>query len=88
MDKEGRMTYTDSINRRRRCVMSTAEAKRRAKKKFIAEKLEGITFRVPVGQESRIQEHAKSQGESTNAFIYRAVNEAIERDGEKAKTED
>ena len=68
--------------------MSTDEAKRRAKKKFIAEKLEGITFRVPVGQKSRIQEHAKSQGESTNAFIYRAVNEAIERDGEKAKTED
>ena len=36
--------------------MSTEEAKRRAKKKFIAEKLEGITFRVPVGQKSRIQE--------------------------------
>ena len=68
--------------------MSTDEAKRRAQKKFIAEKLEGITFRVPVGQKSRIQEHAKSQGESTNAFIYSAVNEAIERDEEKAKTED
>ena len=38
--------------------MSTEEAKRRAKKKFIAEKLEGITFRVPIGQKSRIQEHA------------------------------
>lgn len=35
---------------------------------------------MPVGQKSRIQEHAKSQGESTNAFIYRAVNEAMERD--------
>ena len=67
--------------------MSTEEAKRRAKKKFIAEKLEGISFRVPVGQKSRIQEHAKSQGESTNAFIYRAVNEAIERD-EKADREE
>ena len=62
--------------------------KRRAKKKFIAEKLEGITFRVPVGQKSRIQEHAKSQGESTNAFIYRAVNEAIERDEKKADREE
>ena len=82
------MTYTDTINERRRCAMSTDEAKRRAKKKFIAEKLEGITFRVPVGQKSRIQEHAKAQGESTNAFIYRAVNEAIERDDKKSKTED
>ena len=68
--------------------MSTEEATRRAKKKFIAEKLEGITFRVPVGQKSRIQEHAKSQGESTNAFIYRAVNEAIERDEKKADREE
>ena len=68
--------------------MSTEEAKRRAKKKFIAEKLEGITFRVPVGQKSRIQEHAKSQGESTNAFIYRAVNEAVERDEKEADREE
>ena len=58
------------------------------REKFIAEKLEGITFRVPVGQKSRIQEHAKSQGESTNAFIYRAVNEAIERDEKKADREE
>ena len=82
------MTYTDAINRRWKCVMSTDEAKRRAKTQFIAEKLVGITFRVPVGQKSRIQEHAKAQGESTNAFIYRAVNEAIERDEKKAKTEE
>ena len=82
------MPYTVAINKRRRCAMSTEEAKRRAKKKFIAEKLEGITFRVPVGQKSRIQEHAKSQGESTNAFIYRAVNEAIERDEKKADREE
>ena len=30
------MPYTDAINKRRRCAMSTEEAKRRAKKKFIA----------------------------------------------------
>ena len=66
--------------------MSTDEVKRRAKKKFIAEKLEGITYRVPIGQKACIQEHAKAQSESTNAFIYRAVNEAIERDGKDAKT--
>ena len=68
--------------------MSTDKTKRRAKKKKKKKKLEGITFRVPVGQKSRIQEHAKAQGESTNAFIYRAVNEAIERDEKKAKTEE
>lgn len=65
--------------------MSTDEAKRRAKKKFIAEKLEGITFRVPIGQKARIQEHAKAQGESTNAFVFRAVNETMERDQKKSE---
>ena len=32
---------------------------------------------------SRIQKHAAARGESTNAFIYRAINETIERDSEE-----
>lgn len=36
------MTYTDIINKRRRYAMSTEEAKRRAKKKFIAENWRGL----------------------------------------------
>lgn len=55
----------------------------RAIKKYESEKLDKILLRVPKGNKERIQEHAKSQGESTNAFIYRAVNETIERDGKK-----
>lgn len=55
----------------------------RAIKKYESEKLDKILLRVPKGNKERIQEHAKSQGESTNAFIYRAVNEAIERDTKK-----
>lgn len=63
--------------------MPVSESRLRANKKYQTEKLEEIKFRVPVGNKTRIQEHAKSQGESTNAFIYRAVNEAIERDLQK-----
>ena len=59
------------------------EAMDRAIKKYESEKLDKILLRVPKGNKERIQEHAKSQGESTNAFIYRAVNEAIERDTQK-----
>lgn len=62
--------------------MSTDEALRRARKKFINEKLDNITFRVPKGEKESIQEHAKTQGESTNAFIYRAVKETMQRDAE------
>ena len=60
--------------------MSPTDAQRRAIRKWQAEKAEEIKFRVPMGEKERIVAHAKSQDESTNAFIYRAVNEAIERD--------
>lgn len=56
------------------------KAQLKASKRYHQEKLEEIKFRVPKGQKLRIQEHAASKGESTNAFIFRAVNEAIDRD--------
>ena len=56
------------------------KAQLKASKRYHQEKLEEIKFRVPKGQKLRIQEHAVSKGESTNAFIFRAVNEAIDRD--------
>lgn len=60
--------------------MSTPKKQLAYSKKYINEKLDGITFRVPKGQRAIIQEHAKKMGESTNAFIKRAVDEAMERD--------
>lgn len=62
--------------------MATTEAQRRANKKFLKEKVEDIRFRVPMGRKAIIQEHAKKRGESVNAFINRAVNETMERDGD------
>lgn len=63
--------------------MAVSQLRLKSNKKYLNEKLEEIKFRVPIGNKTRIQEHAKAQGESTNAFIYRAVNEAIERDKQK-----
>lgn len=60
--------------------MSQTPSQLEASRKYHKEKLEEIKFRVPMGQKARILAHAKSRGESTNSFIYRAVNEAIERD--------
>lgn len=60
--------------------MATSEAKLRANKKHQQEKLEEIKFRVPKGEKARIQAHAAARGESTNAFLYRAVREAMERE--------
>ena len=61
------------------CV-STSEAKLRANRKHQQEKLEEIKFRVPKGNKARIQAYAQSCGESTNGFIYRAINETIARE--------
>lgn len=63
--------------------MSQTEAQLRASKKYQQEKLENITFRVPKGEKTVIQEHAKAQGESTNAFLYRAAKETMARDQQK-----
>lgn len=42
-----------------------------------------INLTVPKGEKDIIQDHAKSCGESTNAFIQRAIKEAMERDNKK-----
>lgn len=51
--------------------------------KYIAKAYDRINLTVPKGQKEIIQAHAESQGESTNGFIGRAINEAMERDKDK-----
>ena len=60
----------------------------KAIKKYEQEKVERIMFRVPKGEKARIQAHEASRGESTNAFIYRAINETIQREGETGQNHD
>mgnify|MGYP000601890253 CR=1 FL=1 len=54
--------------------MAASEAQKRAIAKWQKEKVDEVKFRV------LIQAHAKEQGESTTAFIKRAIREAMERD--------
>ena len=62
--------------------MATSKKQLAYSKKYIQEKLDEIKLRVPKGQRALIQAHAKKMGESTNAFIKRAVVEAMERDNQ------
>ena len=39
-----------------------------------------MNLRVPKGSKEIIKTHAEMHGESTNAFVYRTVMEAIQRD--------
>ena len=60
--------------------MAITEAQKRATAKWRKEKTDEIRFRVPKGERAVIQAHANHQGESTTAFIKRAIKEAMERD--------
>ena len=63
--------------------MPATEAQMRATAKWQKEKTDEVRFRVPKGERTVIQAHAKAQGETTTAFIKRAIREAMERDNAK-----
>lgn len=56
-------------------------ARIRANNKYAAKAYDRINIAVPKGRKDVIQEYAQQRGESINAFIGRAILEAMERDG-------
>lgn len=56
------------------------EAQARAHKKYIAQFVETKVRMTPERREE-IRAHAESKGESVNAFINRAIDETMEREG-------
>lgn len=47
---------------------------------WIAEKLDRVNLTMPKGKKDIIKAHAESKGERLNAFINRAIDEAMERE--------
>ena len=75
-------TYTEMwYNRAGKAVlkMPISEARKRANQAYI-DKQDEIKVRMPKGRKAEIQAHAEAMGESLNAFVGRAINEAMERD--------
>lgn len=66
--------------------MPVSKAQQRATNKYITSNYDRINLTVPKGRKAAIQAHAAAQGESVNAFIGRAIEEAMERD-KKAEAE-
>ncbi len=60
--------------------MALTEAQKRAVAKYNAANYERIELRVPRGKKAELQEYAQAHGESLNAFINRAIDEAMERE--------
>lgn len=57
-------------------------AQKRAQKAYMSRFVE-VKVRMTPERRAEIQEHAKSTGESTTAFINRAIDEQIERDSKR-----
>jgi len=55
------------------------EAQKRAQKSYMS-KFIRLEFRATLEQRDTIRAHAAARGESVNAFIGRAIQEAMERD--------
>ena len=63
--------------------MPTSKAQQKAVNKYMRENYDRINLTVPKGKKDEIKAHAEAQGESTNAFINRAIDETMERDTAK-----
>ena len=57
--------------------MPVSEARKRANAKYNQKAYDRIELKVKKGEKEKIREFAESQGESINAFINRAIAEAM-----------
>ena len=59
--------------------MPLSEAQKRANRKYEEKNYERFQVMVRKGEKAAIQAFAKSNGESFNGFVKRAIKEAMER---------
>ena len=60
--------------------MPVSKAQQKAVSKYMKENYDELKVRIPKGQKETIKAHAEAQGESLNAFINRAISQAIQKD--------
>ena len=61
--------------------MATTKAQQKAVNKYRKNNYDLAQITMPKGKKDLIKAHAESRGESVNAFINRAIDETMERDG-------
>lgn len=64
-------------------TMPTENKKSEYRNDWISKTYDRINLTVPKGRKEAVKAHAEAQGESLNAFINRAIQEAMERDAAK-----
>ena len=63
--------------------MAVTKAQQASVNKYVKSNYDRINVTMPKGRKDIIKAHAEGRGESVNGFINRAIEEAMERDGEK-----
>jgi predicted HicB family RNase H-like nuclease len=59
--------------------MPVSKSQQRAVTKYMKNNYDEIKIRVPKGNREKIKAYATSQGESLNAFVKRAIEEAMNK---------
>ena len=57
--------------------MATTKASQRAVNKYMKENYDRVNLTMPRGKKEAVQAHAAQNSESVNAFINRAIDEAM-----------
>lgn len=62
--------------------MAVSKKQQASVNKYVRANYDRINVTFPKGEKEAIKAHAEARGESVNAFIIRAVREALEREGQ------
>lgn len=68
--------------------MPASKAQQRAVSRYVKKNYDRVEIKTPKGGKDEIRAHATAQGESVNAFICRAIREAMERDNAEQPPQD
>ena len=64
-----------------------SKAQQKAVNKYMKSNYDRVNLVMPKGKKDVIQAHAAQQGESVNAYINRAIDEAMQRDDSATQTQ-
>lgn len=67
--------------------MAVSKSQQKAVHKYVKANYDRMELTIPKGQRGIIRAHAENRGESANGFVWRAVQETMERDTAGTATE-